>query len=103
MYVKKIYQFLNSSIAVHRSHINDQNHYLLGLSLPPVKRLTSWLLFRCFIVFCHFLMWYPGSGGYLNVSIPDLCFLSYFHQQAKKRGQTFEGTNDNNSLTVYTE
>ena len=48
VYVKKIYQFLNSSIAVQRSHTNDQNHDLLGLWLPPGKWLTSWLLFVMF-------------------------------------------------------
>ena len=29
-------------------------------------------------VFCHFPMWYPGSGVVLDVSIPELCRLSYF-------------------------
>ena len=31
------------------------------------KGLTSWLLFMMFnLRFCHFLMWYPGSGVVLD-------------------------------------
>ena len=28
---------------------------------------------------CYFPIWYPGSGVVLDVSIPDLYPLSYFH------------------------
>ena len=30
---------------------------------------------------CFFPIWYPGSGWYLILSIPDLCPLSYFHTE----------------------
>ena len=46
---------------------------------PAWKGLTSWLvsvIFNC--VFCHFPMLYPGSGVVLDLSIADLCHLSYF-------------------------
>ena len=36
------------------------------------------LLCVVFLVFCHFPMWCTGSGVYLIVSIPDLCFVPYF-------------------------
>ena len=31
-----------------------------------------------FIVFLLLPMWYPGSGVVLDLSIPDLCLLSFF-------------------------
>ena len=33
---------------------------------------------------CYFPMWYPGSVGYLIVSIPDHCCLSYFKNLYQK-------------------
>ena len=39
--------------------------------------VLSVLLYLC-VCFCHFLMWCPGSGVVLLVSIPDLWFLTYF-------------------------
>ena len=33
---------------------------------PAEKALTSWFLLVMFIVFCYFLMWYPGSGVVLG-------------------------------------
>ena len=39
---------------------------IAALCSPVGKGLTSWLLFVMFIVFCHFPMWYPGSGVVLH-------------------------------------
>ena len=30
------------------------------------------------LCFCHFPLWCPGSGVVLDLSIPDICHLSYF-------------------------
>ena len=36
--------------------------FIAALWLPAGKGLTSWLpCVYCFIVFCHFLLWCPGS------------------------------------------
>ena len=51
---------------------------IAALWSPAGKRLTSWLLFVMFNVFCHFPMWYHGSGVVLDFMNPDLCHLSYF-------------------------
>ena len=46
--------------------------------------LTSWLSFVVSTVSLSLSHWYPGSGvGYLIVSIPDLCTLTYFEGPAK--------------------
>ena len=32
-----------------------------------------------YLCFCYFpILWYPGSGVAIDLSIPDLCRLSYF-------------------------
>ena len=36
------------------------------LVVPAGKGLTSWLSFVMFIVFCHFPLWFPGSGVVLD-------------------------------------
>ena len=40
--------------------------FIAALWSPAGKGLTSWLLFIMFIVFCYFLVWYPGSGVVLD-------------------------------------
>ena len=40
--------------------------FIAALWSPAGKGLTSWLLLVLFIVFCYFLMWYPGSGVVLD-------------------------------------
>ena len=41
--------------------------FIAPLWSPAAKGLTSWLLFVMFnYVFCHFSMWYPGSGVVLD-------------------------------------
>ena len=39
--------------------------FIAALWSPAGKGLTYWLLFVMF-VFCHFSMWYPGSGVVLD-------------------------------------
>ena len=52
--------------------------FIAALLLPAVKKLASWLsCIRSSLVFCHFSMWCPGSGVMLDVSIPDICILTY--------------------------
>ena len=41
------------------------------------NRIVSLKMFNLLALFCHFPMWYPGSGVVLDLSIPDLCHLSY--------------------------
>ena len=36
------------------------------------------LLAFLFVMYGHFSVWCPGSGVVLDLSIPDLCLLSYF-------------------------
>ena len=49
--------------------------FIAALWSPAGEGLTSGLsCVWCFILFCHFRVWCPGSG----VSIPDLCLLTYF-------------------------
>ena len=46
---------------------------------PTGKGLTSRLsCLWCFVVFCHFPVWCPGSGVVLDCIIPDICLLTYF-------------------------
>ena len=40
--------------------------FIAALWSPAGKGLTSWLLLVMFIVFCCFLMWYPGSVAVLD-------------------------------------
>ena len=41
--------------------------FIAALWSPAGKGLISWLLFVTFnCVFCHFPMWYPGSGVVLD-------------------------------------
>ena len=42
------------------------NLFIAALWSPAGKGLASWLLLVMFIVFCYFLMWYPGSGVVLD-------------------------------------
>ena len=49
---------------------------------PAGKGLTSWLSFVVSSVSLSLSHWYPGSGVYLIVSIPDLCIITYFHGNA---------------------
>ena len=52
---------------------------IADLWLPTGKGLTSWLLFVMFDCICvTFSCGILGQVGYLIVSIPDLCRLSYF-------------------------
>ena len=40
-------------------------------------------------------MWYPGSGVVLDLSIPDLCHLSYFYSLYKNEiGQSYGAIRD---------
>ena len=39
---------------------------IAALWSPAGKGLTSWLLFVMLNCFCHFPMWYPGSGEVLD-------------------------------------
>ena len=52
--------------------------FAMSLWSPTEKGLTSWLSFV--VSNCEFVtfLWYPGSGVVLDVSIPDLCTLTYF-------------------------
>ena len=54
--------------------------FISALWSPAGKGLFSWLALVCdvYLCFCHFPMWYPGSGVVIDLSIPDLCHLSYF-------------------------
>ena len=51
--------------------------FIAALWSPAGKGLTSWFLF----VFCHFPIWYPGSGVVLDCIISDLCRLSNFERE----------------------
>ena len=53
--------------------------FICALWSPAGKGLTSWLSFVVSSVSLSLSHWYPGSGGYLIVSIPDLCTITYFH------------------------
>ena len=52
--------------------------FICALWSPAGKGLTSWLSFVVSAVGLSLTHWYPGSGEYLIVSIPDLCTLTYF-------------------------
>ena len=53
--------------------------YICALWSPAGKGLTSWLSFVVSTVSLSFSERYPGSGVVLDLSIPDLCTLTYFH------------------------
>ena len=52
--------------------------FICALWSPAGKGQTSWLSFVVSTVSLSLSHWYPGSAGYLIVSIPDLCTLTYF-------------------------
>ena len=52
--------------------------FICALWSPAGKGLTSWLSFVVSAVSLSLSHWYPGSGVVLDVSIPDLCTLTYF-------------------------
>ena len=52
--------------------------FICALWSPAGKGLTSLLSFVGSAVSLSLSHWYPGSGCYLIVSIPDLCTLTYF-------------------------
>ena len=52
--------------------------FICALWSPAGKGLTSWLSFVVSTVSLSLSHWYPGSGVVLDVSIPNLCFLTYF-------------------------
>ena len=52
--------------------------FICALWSPAGKGLTSWLSFVVSTVSLSLSQWYPGSWGYLIVSIPDLCTLIFF-------------------------
>ena len=57
-------------------------HCSLALWSPVEKGLTSWLsCMWCFLVFCHFPMWCPGSGVVLDCidswSLPSFLLLLF--------------------------
>ena len=55
--------------------------FIAALWSPAGKGLTFWLLFVMFnCVFATFPCGILGQVWYLNVSIPDLCHLSYLSQ-----------------------
>ena len=47
----------------------------LSASITPLSSLVC----GDFLCSCHFPMWCPGSVVVLDLSIPDLCLLSYFY------------------------
>ena len=57
--------------------------FICALWSPAGKGLTSWLSFVVSIVSLSLSHWYPGSGVVLDVSISDLCTLTYFYYITK--------------------
>ena len=53
--------------------------FICALWSPAAKGLTSWLSFVMSTVSLSLSHCYPGSGVVLDLSIPDLCTLTYFH------------------------
>ena len=49
--------------------------FIAALWPPAWKGLTPWLLLVMFIVFCYFLMWYPGSDVVLDCIAAFLFFV----------------------------
>ena len=54
--------------------------FICALWSPAGKGLTFWLSFVVSAVSLSLSHWYPGSGVYMIVSIPDLCSLTYFYE-----------------------
>ena len=62
--------------------------FIVALCTPAGKGLTSCLLFVMFnCVFVTFPCGILGQVGYLIVSIPDLCRLSYLGRKKHKKGK----------------
>ena len=57
--------------------------FICALWSPAGKGLTSWLSFVVSYCECDFPIGILGQVGYLIVSIPDLCTLTYFIQNEK--------------------
>ena len=57
--------------------------FICALWSPAGKGLTSWLSSVVSAVSLPLFHWYPGSGVYLIISIPDLCTLTYFDKHAE--------------------
>ena len=53
--------------------------FICALWSPAGKGLTSWLSFVVSTVSLSLSHWYPGSSVVLDVSIPDLCTLTYYN------------------------
>ena len=58
--------------------------FICALWSPAGKELTSWLSFAVSAVSLSLSHWYPRSGVVLNVSIPDLCTLTYFKPVSRR-------------------
>ena len=58
--------------------------FICALWSPAGKGLTSWLSFVVSTVSLSLSHWYPGSGVVLDLSIPDLCTLTYFPYRDNK-------------------
>ena len=56
--------------------------FICALWSPAGKGLTSWLSFVVSAVSLSLSHWYPGSGVVLDVSIPDLCTLTYLENRS---------------------
>ena len=55
--------------------------FICALWSPAGKGLTSWLSFVVSTVSLSLSHWYPCSDVELDLSIPDLCTLTYFAYQ----------------------
>ena len=53
--------------------------FICALWTPAGKGLTSWLSFVVSTMSLSLSHWYPGAGVVLDLSIPDLCILTYFY------------------------
>ena len=53
--------------------------FICALWSPAGKGLTSWLSFVVSTVSLSLSHWYRGSGVVLDLSIPNLCTLTYFY------------------------
>ena len=56
--------------------------FIAAMWSPAGEGLSSWLMFVMFnCVFVTYPCGILGQVGYLIVSIPDLCLLSYFYKR----------------------